>query len=483
MLVAEPVAREADVSGHAEAREAVLRARASQASWAGTPLDERLRVLKRFRHSLADRPGEVAQWIEAPWRRSAAETLAAEALPVLEACRFLEENAGEILAPRSPRGRRPFWLGRFRAETAREPWGVVLVLAPANYPLFLPGAQTLQALAAGNAVVWKPGRFGRRAAEGVQRGLVEAGLPEGVLQIASEEAEAGAEALRAGVDKVVLTGSIDTGRAVTAEAARTLTPATMELSGVDACFVLASADLDLAADALRFGVEWNSGFTCIAPRRVFVDERAADGLIERLESKQWKQPDFVTTPAAEERLEALIADAEARGARRPFSPTLLLDVPADAELLRHDPQGPLVSVIRVSGMDQALEIDARCPYALGATIFGDEREARALAQRVNAGMVVINDVIAPTADPRLPFGGRGASGFGVTRGEEGLLEMTRPKTVLERQGGFRPHLEPARPEEDRALFESYISAVHGGGAGKRLAGLRRLFAALSSRGR
>lgn len=488
MLVADP-ARQEDV-GSLEARESIRLGRRAQTEWARTPLRERLAVLERFRHGMGDHPRDAARWVQAPWRRSEAETLAAEVLPLLEACRFLEENAQAILEQRRPAGRRPLWLGRFSARIEREPLGLVLVLGPANYPLFLPGTQTLQALAAGNAVLWKPGRFGSPAAEGVRRGLVRAGLPNNVLQTLPEGVEQGLHAIRSGVDKVVLTGSADTGRLVLAESARTVTPATMELSGVDACFVLDGADLDLAARALCFGLEWNSGFTCIAPRRVFADQSVADGLVERLEAVRLSQDTFPMDADAELELRRLVERAEAQGARRlgsawcagePFSPTILVDVQPGAEILRQDPRGPLLSVVRVSSMEEALEFDAHCPYALGATIFGPGAPANNLARRVNAGMVVINDVIAPTADPRLPFGGRGASGFGVTRGEEGLLEMTRLKTVLQRRGKFRPHLEPAQPTADRALFESYIQAVHGAGAGRRLLALRRLIAALTGR--
>ena len=492
MLVAQPNERAAGLGGLQETRTAIAEARRAQVAWSDTPLPKRLHVLRRFRNWLAENASQATQWINAPWRSHAAETLAAEILPLLEACRFLEENAGRILQPREPGGRRPFWMGRTAARIERDPLGLVLVLGPANYPLFLPGTQTLQALAAGNAVLWKPGRFGAGAADGMRRGLLESGLPAGVLHALQEDEAPGLEAIRCGVDKVVLTGSVETGRTVLAESARALTPSTMELSGVDACFVLASADLELVTNALRFGIEWNSGFTCIAPRRVFVDMRVAGQLAARLESLELNGPGFSPVGGEQARVRDLIDEAESRGARRlgssrsgsqPFEPKILYNVPPDADILRQDPQSAVVSIVPVSSMDQALEIDALCPYSLGATIFGDGASAQDLARRVNAGIVVINDLIAPTADPRLPFGGRGASGFGVTRGADGLLAMTRPKAVIERRGGFRPHLEPARPAEDRALFESYIQTVHARGAVKRLKGMRRLVSVLAKRSR
>jgi acyl-CoA reductase-like NAD-dependent aldehyde dehydrogenase len=221
------------------------------------------------------------------------------------------------------------------------------------------------------------------------------------VRVLPAEDEAGRAALAAGPDKVLLTGSAATGRAVLRDAAGRLIPVTAELSGCDALFVLPGADLERVARAIRFGLTLNGGATCIAPRRVFVPR----GLAHELE----------------ERLTAAVAGS----------------VP--------------VTVVPVASSAEALELAARSPYALGASVFGPERAARALAGRVRAGVVTINDVIVPTADPRLPFGGRGASGFGVTRGAEGLLELTAVKAVAVRRGRWLPHLEERAPEDGEIL--------------------------------
>jgi len=122
------------------------------------------------------------------------------------------------------------------------------------------------------------------------------------------------------------------------------------------------------------------------------------------------------------------------------------------------------------------ELYSQCPYGLGVSIFCDrrnEKRARVLATLLKAGTVLVNDVIAPTADPRVPFGGRGESGYGVTRGAEGLLEMTAVKTILVRRGGSMRHLDPTR-DEDAAIVAGLIGTVHGGGIGARWAGLKRV---------
>jgi acyl-CoA reductase-like NAD-dependent aldehyde dehydrogenase len=222
--------------------------------------------------------------------------------------------------------------------------------------------------------------------------------------------------------------------------AHRLIPATLELSGCDPLFVLAGADLDRVARAVAFGLTLNGGATCIAPRRVFVVRELAAPLAERL-------------------------------ARH---------LPA----LRFSPDTVTVTAVadRDAGKEEMLAGAARSPYALGASVFGREAEAVAFAARVRAGVVVVNDLIVPTADPRLPFGGWGESGFGVTRGAEGLVELTRPKVVAVRHARRLFHLEPPH-SGDAELFTAYLTLTHAGGVWPRLRGAVDLARAVIRRGR
>lgn len=473
-------------------------ARAAQRHWAEHPVRERLAVLRRLRRGIAAMglgTGGTGDLAASVHRESWAETLTAEVIPLAEALRFLEREAEALLAPRRPGAAgRPTWLRGIELEIHREPHGVVLVIGPSNYPLFLPGVQTLQALAAGNAVLLKPGRGGGEAAGALASALAAAGLPEGLVDVLPERPECVRMVLDAGVDKVVLTGSAATGRAVLRELAPRLVPATVELSGCDAAFVRADADLDRVTDALVFGLRLNSGATCIAPRRVFVDLRLAPELAGRLGRTVRPLAPTRVPPTVAGRARERIAEAIELGARRLsgsfrpeslqaglFPPVVLADVPPRAALLSEDLFAPVLSLVPVCGDEEALALDARCPYALGASVFGSEVGARALARRIRAGVVVVNDLVVPTADPRLPFGGRGDSGFGVTRGAEGLLEMTVPKAlaVRTRKRGRLRHLETPVPE-DEALFRAFLAVGHGG-LGTRLRGAVALFRALLRR--
>jgi acyl-CoA reductase-like NAD-dependent aldehyde dehydrogenase len=476
-ILEHPRAHSTGVSFHSPIREAEA-AREAQAEWAARPLAERLRVIRRVRHHLAARTGEVAAAAGAGRGRPLADVLSAEVLPLAEACRFLEREAPRLLAPRAiGRAGRPAWLRGVVSELRREPLGVVLILAPSNYPLFLPGVQALQALAAGNAVLWKPGRGGLAAARALAGLLFESGLDERLVRVLAESPEAGRAALAAHPDKVLLTGSAATGRAVLGELAERLVPATVELSGCDALFVLPGADLDRVARAVRFGLALNGGATCIAPRRVFVPRGMARELEDRLETALADVPPARVDAETARRARTLVAGALARGARLlgggsvgsgggapeadpdAFRPLVVLDATPDLRLLREDLFAPVAAVVPVASSGEALELAALCPYALGASVFGPEAAARALAGKVRAGVVTINDVIVPTADPRLPFGGRGASGFGLTRGAEGLLEMTAVKTVAVRRGSWLPHLE-ARAPEDGEILRALLALGH-----------------------
>lgn len=466
---------------------AIAAARAAQPGWSARAVPDRLRPIAQLRRRIADDAEALLDALASRPGRTRPESLAAEILPLADACRFLEREAAAILKPRrlGPRGR-PGWLFGVTAEVRREPFGLVLIIAPSNYPLLLAGVQLVQALAAGNAVLVKPAPGCAGPLALLARWLTDAGLPASLLTILGESPADAEAAIEAGVDKVVLTGSAETGRRVMARLADKLVPATMELSGNDAVFVLPSAQSVFVARALAFGLRFNGSATCIAPRRVFVTHDKAPALERALTERIAALPPTPVPLPVRAKLARLVEDALTKGARL-IGPTPSIDSPAlapfavaDAQshmaLLTEDVFAPVLAVIPVADMDEALAQAAHCPYALGASVFGPEEEARALAARVDAGAVTINDVIAPTADPRLPFGGRHRSGWGVTRGAEGLLEMTQVKTISVSAGRFRPHHDPFA-KGDEALLLAWLRSAHG----DRRAAIPELFSAAMRR--
>jgi acyl-CoA reductase-like NAD-dependent aldehyde dehydrogenase len=436
---------------------------------------------------MAARSIEFTAAISPALARNKSDTLLAELLPLLDACKFLEREAQRLLRPRKlGLSGRPLWLGGLCAEVHREPLGHVLVIGPANFPLFVPGVQVLQALAAGNTVTWKPGNGGAAVAELVAQSLRAAGLPEAALTVTGESIDAARSALAARPDKVVFTGSSDNGRAVLATLAASATPAVMELSGADAIVVMPTADLSAVAKAVAFGLRLNGGAVCMSPRRLFATRATLTALRPLLETELDEVPPAALESHTAERLrsmldEAVAAGAAVRGELRPGAQKPLLVDAANARMsiARSDIFAPVISLLEVQSMLHVPDLYAHCDYALTVAIFcarGDEPKARTLARMLKAGTVLVNDVIAPTVDPRIPFGGRGASGYGVTRGAEGLLEMTAVKTLLVRRGQskiYMRHLEPTR-DADVPLFAAMIAATHGGGLKRRWAALQQV---------
>lgn len=474
-----------------DAHKRLLRARAAQHNWARWQLRERLGIIHRLRELIAIQSAHLTRAVGTHGGRGAAEILTNEIIPLADACRFLERQAPRLMRTQRLGARgRPAWLFGVRAEIRREPLGVVLVLVPGNYPLFLPGVQALQALVAGNAVFIKPAPGAAPAMLKLWHLLAAAGLPADLCQVLDENVVAAQAMIAMRIDKVVLTGSAPTGRRVLADLAPLLTPAVLELSGCDAMFVLPGADLRMVASALAFGLRLNSGATCIAPRRVFVPENQVSVLEQHLRARLAQLPAVPVAPDLRKKLAALLDQALQHGARvlgplpnvagGAMAPLVVMDARPELELLKADIFAPVVSLVAVGDIEEALALDAQCPYALGASVFGPEPAALALAARLRAGSIVINDLIVPTADPRLSFGGHDESGFGVTRGAAGLLEFTRIKTLSARRGRFRPHYEPGQAD-DEALFTAYLEAAHAISWGKRMRALTRVLVGLLKR--
>lgn len=377
--------------------------REAQRRWAFLSVCERLDWLPRFRHLVCC---QRSQWVSelAELRLvDEFEALVSEVLPLLDGARWLEQCAARTLAPRKSSLRfTPGWMMGHRLEVQRRPWGVVMILAPANYPLFLAGIQSLQALVAGNAVVLKPA-VGREApAVRLQRALEQSGLPKGLMQVVPSRLSVVSELLEAGVDFAVLTGSEQTGQSVLPRCAQKLVPTVAELSGRDVVVVAPDGDLPLALTAVSWGQTLNRGQTCMAPQRLWLPEGRLSELPQlAMEVRGYQHPE------------------ELRG---------------------------------------WLESEA---WGLGVSLFAGEEWKRTILPWCRSGFVTVNDIIAPTADPSAPFGGRGRSGYGVTRGAEGLLALTYPQSIFHNRGP-RFHLMPPSGRE-HAFMDAYAAVRHGRG--------------------
>jgi acyl-CoA reductase-like NAD-dependent aldehyde dehydrogenase len=430
--------------------------RRAQVAWAARPIRERLRFVRTLRHSLVDAADELTAAIHRELGRPPHEALASDVLPFADACRFLEREAERLLKPRKVSLRsRPIWLWGQRDTIYRRPHGVVAVIGTWNYPVFLNGVQMAQALVAGNGVVWKPSEVSTASAPVLHGLFLRAGFPPHLVQLLPSSREYGPALAEADIDHVVFTGSAATGQKLATKLGERLVSSTLELSGCDAMFVLPDADVEMAAKAAWFGMTANNGQTCIAVRRAFVAREIYPAFVESLQKQvAAARPMRLATAGQVQQADRLVKDAEQQGARvlqpagspsdsRTTVPRIVVGATPGMAVAREDCFAPLLAVVPVRDAEDSLEQAEKCSYGLGASVFSaDSSRATEFAPRIRAGMLTVNDVIAPTAHPATPFGGRGRSGWGVTQGPDGLIAMTVPQVVSVRGGKFRPHYEP-----------------------------------------
>jgi acyl-CoA reductase-like NAD-dependent aldehyde dehydrogenase len=418
------------------------RARLAHTRWATTSIRQRLTAVREFRHLLVERRERITAAVTADLDRPADEVITTDVLPTVAAAKFLEQHAGRILKSRKV-GWRPFWLAGCRDVVHHRPHGIVGVIGTWNYPLFLNAVPILHAAAAGNAVLWKPSENAPRFAAVLTELFHDAGFPPDLIQTLPATREAGPLLAEADVDFVHFTGSDGVGRKLAARLGERLIPSALELSGCDAVFVLNNADVELAARAAWYGATLNRGRTCMAVRRAFVQRAMYDDFVKRV----------------------------------PPVPEIVLNPHPDHPALREATFTPRLAVVPFDTLDDALRLHAACEFKLTAAIFTrDLAVARDLAARLPVGSVVVNDVIVPTAHPGTPFGGRGASGWGVTQGDEGLLQMTVPQVVTVRSGRFRPHIDTVLNADPAGgdVMAGMLAMTHGRTLAARWRGLRQM---------
>jgi acyl-CoA reductase-like NAD-dependent aldehyde dehydrogenase len=452
-------------------------------------VSERVRPLGTLRRLLVEHADAVCAAVEKDVGRPPAEVVTTDLLPAADSCKYHQRNAARILSPRRVSiFNRPLWLFGTRDTVYRRPHGVVGIIGTWNFPIYLNAIQIAQALTAGNGVLWKPSELTPQTAVILHDLFLKAGYPANLVRRLPATRETGPQLADAAVDHVVFTGSANVGRKLAARLGERLVSSTLELSGIDAMFILVDADIDLAARAAWFGANINKGQTCLAVRRIFVDRAVYPKFLDALRPlAAAAQPCPLVLPSQIDQAARLIDEAMSRGAKLlipradsagtkgEMYPTVVIDSRPDMAICCDVSFAPISAVIPFDSVDEAVSMCARCDYGLGASIFSQSvLQAQRLAARIGAGIVAINDAIAPAGHPATPFGGRGASGWGVTQGAEGLLAMTVPQVVSVRAGKFRPHFQPLDEalhvaETTRGLFEW----SHGNGR-QRIGGVKRI---------
>jgi acyl-CoA reductase-like NAD-dependent aldehyde dehydrogenase len=329
--------------------------------------------------------------------------------------------------------------------------GVVGAIIPWNYPLVLAMDALTTALFAGNALVLKPSEFTPLTALMLPGLCVEAGLPEGLVQIVTGDARTGQALVRGGVDKILFTGSGASARSVMAAASESLTPVTMELGGKDPAIVLDDADLDRAARGVAFGAFFNAGQTCLSIERALVERSVYEAFCQRLVDvvgrlRVHPAPDSDVGPMITDMQRVVVTgqiqEALAGGARSltgglpdenaaALSPTLLVDVTDHMTVMNEETFGPVLCIVPVADETEAIRRANEGRFGLFASVWtGDVARGLRVGRALRAGGISINDSLSHYGVAALPMGGVGESGFGRRRGAEGLLDLTRTRSVL-----------------------------------------------------
>lgn len=435
---------EVPIATPTEVREAVERARQAQRAWGMLPVEARAARVARIGEAFVERAEELVDLLVREAGKPRVEALAHEVMVTVDLCHYYSRHAPRILADRAIH---LHLLKHRRSYIKYVPMGVIGVISPWNFPLVIPMGSVIEALLAGNGVVLKPSEFTPLIALKAREIALAAGIPEDLFQVVTGDGSTGAALIDAGVQKIVFTGAVSTGRKVGAACGERLVPCVLELGGKAPLIACEDCDVERTAQAIVYGGFANSGQVCISVERVLAHEAVYDRLIERVVelTRALRQGDpasgdvdvgAMIFPRQMEIVEAHIRDAVAKGAvvltggrRRPgpgnfFEPTVLGNCRPDMTVMREEIFGPVVPFMKVRDVDEAIRIANDSHLGLNAYVFSRDRErARQIAERIEAGTVMINDVLSAYAAVEAPFGGIKASGFGRVHSDESLRAM------------------------------------------------------------
>jgi coniferyl-aldehyde dehydrogenase len=430
----------------------VTRQRAAQIRDGAPSRARRIANLARLKSVLLANRSKIVDAVSQDFgHRSRHETELYELTSVLQGIRYLKRHLAKWMRPSQRTVAMQYAPAVARVEY--EPCGVVGIMAPWNYPVALALNPLVVALAAGNRVILKPSEKTPRTGA-ILKALLREAFDDEHVAVVLGDAELGATFSALPFDHLMFTGGTAIGKAVMSAASRNLVPVTLELGGKSPAFIEQGISLAFAAERLAFGKLLNAGQTCIAPDYVLVPrgqcEAFADAFsaaVNRLYPEIATTPDY-TTIANErhfERLERMLADARAKGARviqlgsdggerrhpRTFLPALLFDVTDAMQVMQEEIFGPILPIVPYDDVESAIAMFNAKPHPLVLYYFGFNQEISTRVRRASiSGAFVVNETVLHYAQEDLPFGGVGASGMGAYHGREGFLRLSHARAVF-----------------------------------------------------
>lgn len=437
----------ASICSPVEVRQAVATARAAQASWAKLSYAARGQFILRARKVVLAQLDEIAALIAKETGKPKPEATSMEIVPTLDLMHYFAKETAKLLKPYRIDIAQYGFMGR-SSRIVYKPFGVVGIISPWNFPWATPLDEVVISLMAGNGVVVKPSELTPLTALKIKEIFDLAELPAGLLQIVTGDGSTGAALVEAQVDKIMFTGSVATGKRVAEAAANHLTPVVLELGGKDPMIVLNDANLTNAARAAVWGAFCNSGQACASIERCYVHESVAtrfiDCVIAETSALRQGNPESaeidigaMTNERQLKIVENHIADAIANGAQVRLGgkrvnsaagwfhePTVMTNVDHSMTLMRDETFGPVLPIMTFKSDEEAVALANDSIYGLTACIFtSDLDRGRRLAELLEAGTVMVNEVVYTHAVGQTPWGGVKQSGYGKTHGKLGLLEL------------------------------------------------------------
>jgi acyl-CoA reductase-like NAD-dependent aldehyde dehydrogenase len=477
------------VLGPGDLQTLAARGRAAQLGWNELGFEGRGRVLRRAQKWMLDNADRIIGVVVSESGKTHEDAQLADLGYTAAALGFwAKEAAGYLSDERVPSWNNPLAAGK-KLVIRYAPIGLVGVIGPWNYPIANSFGDCIPALAAGNSVLLKPSEVTPLSSLLMEEMLIECGAPEGVFQVATGDGGTGA-ALIEQVDCVMFTGSGRTGKTVLKAAAEQMIPCYLELGGKDPMIVCADADIERAANAATFYGLNNAGQVCISVERVYVEEPVYDRFVQAVTDnvrglRQGAPTGVgtvdvgaVTFPPQLEIVESHVQDAVQKGAkvltggrRRPgagrfYEPTVLVDVDHSMKIMQEETFGPTLPIMRVADVEEGVRLANDSQYGLQASVWTSDIECgEALARRVEAGVVCVNDAQINYTALNLPMGGWKASGLGTRHGAQGIRKYTKVQSMLVTRRALKrePFMFPYRARRTM-LLRRFFKLLYGRGS-------------------